>query len=121
MKIGIYGQFYHKDPEEYIQLILDVLQKNGANVFIEEGFLKIIEQHESSKRGVYSGAIGYFTPSSDFDFNVVIRSILYNKALKRCSFMVGGAITLKSDPEKEYEETLTKAQALIKALSSNEK
>ncbi len=83
--------------------------------------MKIIEQHESSKRGVYSGAIGYFTPSSDFDFNVVIRSILYNKALKRCSFMVGGAITLKSDPEKEYEETLTKAQALIKALSSNEK
>lgn len=46
MKIGIYGQFYHKDPEKYIQLILDVLQKNGVDVYIEEGFLKIIEQHE---------------------------------------------------------------------------
>lgn len=54
MKIGIYGQFYHKDPEEYIQLILDVLQKNGANVFIEEGFLKIIEQHEGISTPVSS-------------------------------------------------------------------
>lgn len=81
--------------------------------------MKIIEKHESSKRGVYSGAIGYFTPSGDFDLNVVIRSILYNEELKRCSFMVGGAITLKSTPEKEYEETLIKAQALIKALQAN--
>lgn len=83
--------------------------------------MKIIEEYECSKRGVYSGAIGYFTPTGDFDFNVVIRSILYNKRLSRCSFMVGGAITLKSNPEKEYEETLIKAQALIKALQTNEK
>ena len=54
MKIGIYGQFYHKDPEKYIQLILEVLQKNGAEVFIEEGFLKIIEQHEGISTPVSS-------------------------------------------------------------------
>lgn len=54
MKIGIYGQFYHKDPEKYIQLILDVLQKNGVSVFIEEGFLKIIEQHEGISTPVSS-------------------------------------------------------------------
>lgn len=80
--------------------------------------MQIIEKLEQSKRGVYSGAIGYFTPTGDFDFNVVIRSILYNKQSKKCSFMVGGAITLKSNPEKEYEETLLKAEALIKALSN---
>ncbi|MEZ4778822.1 MAG: NAD kinase [Flavobacteriaceae bacterium] len=54
MKIGIYGQFYHKDPEKYIQLILDVLQKNGVEVYIEEGFLKIIEQHEGISTPVSS-------------------------------------------------------------------
>lgn len=82
--------------------------------------MKIIEELEETKRGVYSGAIGYFTPDKDFDFNVVIRTILYNDELKRLSFMVGGAITLKSEPEKEYEETLLKANALIKTLSDNE-
>ncbi|MCB0456797.1 MAG: NAD kinase [Flavobacteriaceae bacterium] len=54
MKIGIYGQFYHKDSEKYIQLILDVLQKNGVEVYIEEGFLKIIEQHEGISTPVSS-------------------------------------------------------------------
>lgn len=78
--------------------------------------MKIIEEQESSKRGIYSGAIGYFTPEGDFDFNVVIRSLLINDELKKCSLMVGGAITLNSTPEKEYEETLTKAEAILKSL-----
>lgn len=81
--------------------------------------MKIIEELEETKRGIYSGAIGYFTPNKDFDFNVVIRTILYNKKLKRLSFMVGGAITLKSIPENEYQETLLKANALIKTLQNN--
>ena len=80
--------------------------------------MKIIEELEETKRGIYSGAIGYFTPQKDFDFNVVIRTILYNEKLNRLSFMVGGAITLKSDPEKEYEETLLKANILLKTLSN---
>jgi para-aminobenzoate synthetase component 1 len=80
--------------------------------------MKLIESFEETKRGIYSGAIGYFTPNLDFDFNVVIRSILYNQAQKKVSFMVGGAITLKSDSEKEYEETLLKADALIKTLNN---
>ena len=78
--------------------------------------MKLIEQYENSKRGLYSGAIGYFNPKGDFDFNVVIRTILYNQETKTCSFMVGGAITLQSKPEEEYQETLLKAQALKQAL-----
>ncbi len=74
--------------------------------------MKIIEKLEKTKRGVYSGAVGYFTPNGDFDFNVIIRSILYNAAKKYVSFSVGGAITAKSDPEKEYEECLLKAKAM---------
>lgn len=79
--------------------------------------MKIIEELEETKRGLYSGAVGYFTPDGDFDFNVVIRSILYNAEDRYLSFSVGGAITAKSDPEKEYEECLLKAKAMREALS----
>ena len=80
--------------------------------------MTIIEQLEDAKRGLYSGAIGYFTPSGNFDFNVVIRSILYNKTKSYISFSVGSAITSKSKPEYEYEECLVKAQALREALEN---
>ena len=78
--------------------------------------MKLIEKYESTKRGVYSGAIGYFDPENDFDFNVVIRSIILNSEKKCLSAMVGGAITSKSVPEYEYEETKLKANALILAI-----
>lgn len=78
--------------------------------------MKIIEELEETKRGLYSGAIGYFTPDGDFDFNVVIRSILYNQENQYVSFSVGSAITSLSDPEKEYEECLLKAKAMRAVL-----
>ena len=77
--------------------------------------LELMEQYETSKRGLYSGAIGIMHPNGDFDLNVVIRTIIYNKAKECLSFKVGGAITIDSDPEKEHEETLIKADALIKS------
>ena len=79
--------------------------------------MKIIEQMEETKRGLYSGAVGYFTPEGDFDFNVVIRSILYNQEKKYVSFSVGSAITSQSIPENEYEECLLKAKAMREVLS----
>jgi para-aminobenzoate synthetase component 1 len=78
--------------------------------------MKIIEELETTKRGVYSGAIGYFKPNQDFDFNVVIRSLLYNQKKKYLSFMVGGAITNKANAEDEYKETLLKAEAMINTV-----
>ncbi|KUJ62052.1 aminobenzoate synthetase [Flavobacteriaceae bacterium CRH] len=78
--------------------------------------MKIIENLEETKRGLYSGAVGYFTPEGDFDFNVVIRSILYNQENQYVSFSVGSAITAKSVPEKEYEECLLKAKAMHEVL-----
>ena len=78
--------------------------------------MQIIEELEETKRGLYSGAVGYFTPDGDFDFNVIIRSILYNEDEKYISFSVGGAITAKSNPEKEYEECLLKAKAMKQVL-----
>lgn len=80
--------------------------------------MRIIEDTEDAKRGLYSGAIGYFTPSGDFDFNVVIRSILYNATKKYLSYSVGSAITINSLPEKEYEECLLKAKAMREVLNT---
>ncbi|MDR7209961.1 anthranilate synthase component I family protein [Flavobacterium piscis] len=80
--------------------------------------MKIIENLEETKRGLYSGAVGYFTPGSDFDFNVVIRSILYNQENQYISFSVGSAITAQSVPEKEYEECLLKSKAMSEVLQS---
>ena len=78
--------------------------------------MKIIENIETTKRGLYSGSVGYFTPEGDFDFNVVIRSILYNQENQYVSFSVGSAITAQSVPEKEYEECLLKAKAMYEVL-----
>lgn len=78
--------------------------------------MKIIEELEETKRGLYSGAVGYFTPDNDFDFNVVIRSILYNAQNKYLSFSVGSAITSQASPEQEYEECLLKARAMFEVL-----
>ncbi|WP_228778785.1 anthranilate synthase component I family protein [Flavobacterium sp. J49] len=79
--------------------------------------MKIIEELEETKRGLYSGAVGYFTPNNDFDFNVVIRSILYNSKKEYLSFSVGSAITSQAVPEQEYEECLLKAKAMFEVLS----
>lgn len=83
--------------------------------------MKIIEELEETKRGLYSGTVGYFTPEGNFDFNVVIRSILYNAQKKYVSYSVGGAITAKSTPEKEYEECLLKAKAMRYVLTHTNK
>nr|WP_262920496.1 aminodeoxychorismate synthase component I [Hanstruepera flava] len=80
--------------------------------------MKIIEELEETKRGLYSGAMGYFSPQGDFDFNVVIRSILYNDTNKYVSYSVGGAITAKSDILSEYEECLVKARAMREVLEN---
>ncbi|WP_158796746.1 anthranilate synthase component I family protein [Pedobacter sp. L105] len=80
--------------------------------------MELIEEQELSRRGVYSGALGYFAPNGDFDFNVVIRSILYNKTRRYLSFQVGGAITFASTAEAEYDECMLKASAMIKTLKA---
>lgn len=79
--------------------------------------MELIEKHEDFKRGIYSGSIGYIDPEGDFDFNVVIRSLFYNKQKKMMTCDVGGAITIQSDPEKEYEECLTKVQRILDGMN----
>ncbi|MBD1422478.1 anthranilate synthase component I family protein [Sphingobacterium chuzhouense] len=80
--------------------------------------MRLCDRYENSKRGIYAGAVGYFDPKGDFDFNVVIRSLLYNSKKKYLSFHTGGAITIDANPENEYEECLLKASAILKTLEA---
>ncbi len=75
--------------------------------------MNLIDSHEKFKRGWFSGCAGYITPEGDFDFNV---SIMYNEQEQKISFPAGSAITIGSNPEKEYEECLLKAAAMRKVL-----
>jgi para-aminobenzoate synthetase component 1 len=75
-----------------------------------------IDLLEDTRRGLFSGAVGFFTPEGDFDFNVVIRSIAYDRNLGNISFHVGSAITYDSIPEQEYNECLLKAEAIFEVL-----
>ena len=79
--------------------------------------MELIDRYEYSRRGVYSGAVGYFSPDGDFDFNVVIRTMLYDAASGYLSFHTGGAITANADGDKEYRECLVKASAILEVLN----
>ena len=83
--------------------------------------MELIEQYEESKRGLYSGAVGYFDPKGNFDFNVIIRSIMHDAESKNTSVQVGGAITYDSDPEQEYEECLIKISAMKQVLEAQDR
>lgn len=104
-----------KNPVDIIRETFPMGSMTGAP---KVSAMKIIEKLEAFKRGLYSGSVGYFTPEGDFDFNVVIRSILYNETEKYVSYSVGGAITAKAVPEKEYEECLIKARAMREVLEN---
>lgn len=78
--------------------------------------MELIDELEVSRRGVYSGAVGFITPGGDFDFSVVIRTLLYNAQNQYASFSVGSAITYDADPVQEWAECLLKAQAILDVL-----
>jgi para-aminobenzoate synthetase component I len=83
--------------------------------------MELIEKYEVTKRGIYSGTVGYISPQKDFDFSVVIRSIMYNESLNYLSYQVGGGITYYSDPGKEYDECLLKAKAINAVFAGTKK
>ncbi|HAM39336.1 MAG: anthranilate synthase component I [Elusimicrobia bacterium RIFOXYC2_FULL_34_12] len=76
--------------------------------------MDIIEEIESSKRGLYAGAVGYFDYNGNMDFAINIRTIIMKG--KDAYIQAGAGIVADSIPEKEYEETLNKARGLLKAI-----
>lgn len=109
----IMAQSYIDDPVEIIKACYPMGSMTGAPKIRA---MQAIEQLENYRRGIYSGAIGYFTPDGDFDFNVVIRTAIIKNDL--LCYAVGGAIVSDSDPEEEWNETWLKAEALLKALDN---
>ncbi|WP_413666431.1 anthranilate synthase component I family protein [Mucilaginibacter sp. Mucisp86] len=126
----LFGIYSFKQVHQMISTVVCEIQEGLSNVqAIKNTFpmgsmtgapkvscMQLMEQYERSKRGVYSGAIGYFSSDDDFDFNVVIRSLLYNSANNYLSFHAGGAITYHAIAENEYEECLLKAAAVMQVL-----
>jgi para-aminobenzoate synthetase component 1 len=78
--------------------------------------MEIIRETESQPRGIFSGTVGYIDPQGDFDFNVVIRSIIYDDATSSILYPAGSAITAYSDPGQEFDECLLKARGMRKVL-----
>ncbi len=78
--------------------------------------MEIIEELEQSKRGPYAGAVGYFSFSGNMDFCIVIRTIIIRNG--NVYFQAGAGIVADSQPEKEFQETVNKAKAMVKALQT---
>ena len=107
-----------KDTTNPIDIIKTTFPMGSMTGAPKISAMQIIEELEETKRGLYSGSVGYISPNGDFDFNVVIRSILYSESKQYVSYSVGGAITAKSEPLKEYEECLVKAKAMRTVLEN---
>lgn len=101
----------------YINAIKDAFPMGSMTGAPKIMAMKLIEQHEQMRRGLYSGALGYIDANNNYDFNVLIRSIIINQATKKAQFCVGSAITANANAEDEYQECLLKANALFKVLS----
>jgi len=82
--------------------------------------MQLIDEYERTRRGIFSGALGYITQEKDFDFNVIIRSIMYNQPAQYLSFQAGSAITYYSNAQVEYDECLLKVEAIKKVLTRSE-
>ena len=105
-----------EDGKNWIDCVQATFPMGSMTGAPKKKVMELIEQYEQTRRGLFSGAIGYVKPGGDFDFNVVIRSMLYNETDKYLSFQTGGGITYNSDPELEYDESLLKASAMMKVL-----
>ena len=105
-----------KDGVDWVDIIKATFPMGSMTGAPKKSVIELIEQYEQTKRGLFSGTIGYINPDGDFDFNVIIRSIFYNASARYLSFQAGGGITFYSDAQKEYEECLMKVAAMIKVL-----
>lgn len=128
----LFGVYEFNTLNQMISTITSNVNTNNVSEIIRNAFpmgsmtgapkievMKNIEHYENFKRGLFSGSVGYISTENDFDFNVVIRSILYNSDKKYISVPAGGAITYDSVPEKEWEEILLKAKGMMEVLNAN--
>lgn len=99
----------HSDNASVIRHAFPMGSMTGAPKF---RVMELTDELELMRRELYAGSVGYMTPGGDFDFNVVIRSLLYREDSGRLAYQTGGAITYASDPAAEWEEVRLKAHAM---------
>lgn len=126
----LFGMYSFKQVHQMISTVSSLPKSSMSNTKVIQGAfpmgsmtgapkimaMELIEQYEQTKRGLYSGSVGYFAPDGTFDLNVVIRSLQYHAGKQYLNFEVGGAITYDSVPEEEYDECLLKARAMMEVL-----
>ena len=107
------------DKKQWVDALLTSFPMGSMTGAPKFSALQLIDRYEQRKRGLYSGAIGYLSPEKDFDFSVVIRTLLCDTQSRRLSYTAGSAITALSDPEQEYQECLLKAAAIYQQSSTS--
>jgi len=110
-----------KEDTDFAAIIKATFPMGSMTGAPKKRVMELVEQYEKTKRGIFSGSVGYITPDADFDFNVVIRSIMYNECDKYLSYQVGSGITFNSNPSEEYNECLLKAKAIEEVLKNSKK
>ena len=129
----LFGVYSYRSIHQMISTVSCTIDKNTSFIDIVKATfpmgsmtgapksraVDLIDEFENFSRGSFSGMMGYIDPNGDFDFNVMIRTIFYDKIRKKIFVAVGSAITSKSDVEKEYEECLIKLQPLLQALNAS--
>lgn len=108
-----------KDDVSFTEILRATFPMGSMTGAPKKRVMELISRYEKSRRGIFSGSVGYISPSGNFDFNVVIRSILYNELSGYLSLPAGSGITFYSEPEKEWDECLLKAEAMMKALQED--
>jgi len=102
-----------KDDVVFSEIIEALCPMGSMTGAPKKSAVQLSENYETNARNWYSGSIGVFHPNGDFDCNVLIRTLFYDKQQEEFSCMVGGAITHLSDPELEWEECKTKVGRII--------
>jgi para-aminobenzoate synthetase component I len=105
-----------KDESNGLEALFNAFPPGSMTCAPKIEVMKNIEQFEENQRGIYSGAVGYIDENGDYDFNVVIRSLIYNTSTKTVSLMAGSAITALSVAEEEYEECLLKMESVMRGI-----
>jgi para-aminobenzoate synthetase component 1 len=108
-----------KAGTEFTDIIRSTFPMGSMTGAPKKRAMELIEEYEQTRRGIFSGSVGYISPNGDFDFNVVIRSIMYNQEKAYLSFQTGSAITFYSDPQTEWEECLLKAKAMQRCFDES--
>lgn len=103
-----------KDAFDALQSIFPAGTVSGAP---KVRAMEIIDELEPTRRGVYAGCVGYFSFNRNMDTAITIRTLVFEKKEGRVYAQAGAGIVADSKPESEFNETLNKAKALLKALS----